>query len=101
MPNLRDASYGAILVLCVLQASVFRQTTPSTTTTAINNPTFPQHDNDGHALRECTQNPYLNALGPLGNITTEMDRWLGNVSAIGSESTAGYVTSFLEELASS
>jgi hypothetical protein len=53
--------------------------------------TFPsasKEDDDGHALRACTQNPYLNSLEPLGSITTEMDRWLGNVSAIGSQSTA-------------
>jgi hypothetical protein len=91
MPNVREA-FWAILVFCLVQALVFRQNWGETTTptTAAIAPTFPsaKEDDDGHALRACTQNPYLNALEPLGGITTEMDRWLGNVSAIGSQSTA-------------
>jgi hypothetical protein len=34
-------------------------------------------------LRECTQNPYLDAIGPLQDATEQMDIWLRNRTAAG------------------
>jgi hypothetical protein len=92
--NFRD-SLWAILVLCILivqplfyRQSLWQTTTPTMAfTTTFQSATSKEND-DGNALRACTQNPYLNDLGPLGGITTEMDRWLGNMAAIGSQSTS-------------
>jgi hypothetical protein len=82
--------------LCVLQQFVFQCWSTTTTTafesSSIDTPSVAHNNNNRHhhasIKRPCTQNPYLGAIGPLDGITAEMDKWLGNLTAIGSDSTS-------------
>jgi hypothetical protein len=72
----------AIFFLCVLPVALEQTVQVNQISNSnIDAPVYP-------AMRACTQNPYLGAVGPLANITAEMDRWLGNLPAIGSQATS-------------